>query len=114
VKDFKDRNTDITNRLHYGRPRTAATECNEQNVDELNKLNCVLCEKCPKKKTVILQHDIMKPHNAHPILQTIQKNCWELLPHPPYSPDVAPSDNHLFGPLKYHLRGHLYETGKAV
>jgi hypothetical protein len=42
------------------------------------------------------------------------QNGWELLSHPPYSPDLAPSDYLLFGPLKYHLRGHHYETGQAV
>jgi hypothetical protein len=47
-------------------------------------------------------------------LQIIQKNCWELLLHPPYSPDLAPSDHHLLGPLKDHLRGHHYGTDEAV
>jgi len=27
----------------------------------------------------------------------------EVLPHPPYSPDLAPSDYHLFGPMKKML-----------
>jgi len=30
---------------------------------------------------------------------------YELLPHPPYSPDLAPSDFYLFPKLKEHLRG---------
>jgi histone-lysine N-methyltransferase SETMAR len=38
----------------------------------------------------------------------------ELLSHPPYSPDLASSDYHLFGPLKDHLRGHHDETDEAV
>jgi hypothetical protein len=42
------------------------------------------------------------------------QNGWELLSHPPYSLDLAPSDCHLFGFLKDHLRGHLYETDEAV
>jgi hypothetical protein len=37
------------------------------------------------------------------------QNGWELLFHPPYSPHLAFSDYHLFGPLKYHSRGHHYE-----
>jgi histone-lysine N-methyltransferase SETMAR len=58
------------------------------------------------KKTVILQHDNARPHTARLALQTIRKNGCELLSHPPYSPDLAPSDYHLFGPLKDHLRGY--------
>ena len=30
---------------------------------------------------------------------------FEILPHPPYSPDMAPSDFYLFPKLKSHLRG---------
>jgi hypothetical protein len=50
-------------------------------------------------------------------LHTIQRNGRELFSHPSYGPDVAPSDYHLYVPLKYHLRGHhyeTYETDKAV
>jgi hypothetical protein len=41
-------------------------------------------------------------------------NGWDLLSHLPYSPDLAPSDYHLSGLLKDHLRGHHYETDEAV
>jgi hypothetical protein len=37
------------------------------------------------------------------------QNGWELLSYPLYTPDLAPSDYHLFGPLKDHLRGHHYK-----
>jgi transposase len=83
-------------------------------VKTLNKLRRALHEKRPKKKTAILQHDNARPRIARLTLQTIQKNGWKLLSHPPYSPDLSPSDYHLFGPLKYNLRGHHYETEEAV
>ncbi|GFO36750.1 histone-lysine N-methyltransferase SETMAR [Plakobranchus ocellatus] len=35
---------------------------------------------------------------------------WEILPHPAHSSDLAPSDFHLFGPLKRHLGGMAFET----
>jgi hypothetical protein len=35
--------------------------------------------------------------------ETLQNFKREVLEHPPYSPDLAPSDFHLFGPLKYRL-----------
>jgi hypothetical protein len=42
------------------------------------------------------------------------QNGWELLSHPPYSPDLVPSVYHLFGSLKNHLRGKHYQTDEAV
>jgi transposase len=38
------------------------------------------------------------------------QNSWVLLFHPPYSPDLAPSDYHLFEPLKNRLRGYHHES----
>jgi hypothetical protein len=35
----------------------------------------------------------------------IKELDWEILPHPPYSPDLAPSDYHLFRSLSNNLRG---------
>jgi transposase len=83
-------------------------------VQTLNKLRPALREKRPKKKTVILQHDNARPHTARLTLQTIQKNGWELLSHPPNSPDLAPSDYHLFRLLRDHLTCYYYETDEAV
>jgi hypothetical protein len=36
-----------------------------------------------------------------PYSPRIKERQWELLEHAPYSPHLAPSDFHLFGPLKY-------------
>jgi histone-lysine N-methyltransferase SETMAR len=83
-------------------------------VQTLDKLRRTLREKRQKKKTVILRHEKSRPHTARLTLQTFQKNGWELLSHPPYSLDFAPSDYHLFGPFKDPLRGHHYETDEAV
>ena len=47
--------------------------------------------------------DNAHPHVAARTMTTTQKMKWNVLPHPPYSPDLAPSDYHLFGPLKEHL-----------
>ena len=37
-----------------------------------------------------------------------------MLPHPPYSPDLAPSDFHLFGPLNDALRGTSFEDDRSM
>jgi histone-lysine N-methyltransferase SETMAR len=39
---------------------------------------------------------------------------WELLEHPPYSSDLAPSDFHLFGLLKNHLGGKRFIDDEEV
>jgi len=36
------------------------------------------------------------------------------LPHPPYSPDLTPSDFHLFGPLKEFLVSQQFSTEDEV
>jgi transposase len=42
-------------------------------------------------------------------------NCgFQLLPYPPYSPDLAPSDFVLFPKLKSELRGHHFRTDDEV
>ena len=38
----------------------------------------------------------------------------ELLQHPPYNPDLAPSDFHLFEPLKESLGGIKFENNEDV
>ena len=37
-----------------------------------------------------------------------------MIPHPPYSPDLAPSDYYLFGPMKEALWGNRYGSENNV
>jgi histone-lysine N-methyltransferase SETMAR len=55
-------------------------------------------------KIVLPHHDSARPHAAAATIETIQELNFELLPQPSYSPDLAPSDYHLFGSLKKTLR----------
>jgi len=61
----------------------------------------------PKKRRellttgVCLLHDKARPHPATATVSTIEELGFECIPHPPYSPDLAPSDFHVFGPLKF-------------
>ena len=45
---------------------------------------------------VIFQHDNAWPHVAKVVKETLKALNWNILSHPPYSPDIAPSDYHLF------------------
>lgn len=65
------------------------------------------------KKGVLLLQDNARPHTA--VLNTILvKNMnWELLPYPPYSPDLAPSDYALFPQLKKLLGGQIQHAPRT-
>jgi len=47
-------------------------------------------------------------------LEKIENMGWEVFPCPPYSPDRAPSDYHLFGFVKNQMRGQNYEMKEAL
>lgn len=51
-------------------------------------------------KGVLFQQDNTRPHTAHRTICTLQQLGWELLPYPPCTSILVPSDFHLFGPLK--------------
>jgi len=49
----------------------------------------------------------------HTISQS-KRLTWDILDHPPYSPDHAPSDFHLFLHLKKHLAGKKFDDDDEV
>ena len=44
----------------------------------------------------------------------MEKSTFKRTPHPPYSPDLAPSDFYLFGTIKGKLRGQSFQTREAL
>ncbi len=52
-----------------------------------------------------LQHDNAKPHMANPVVARLEETHVRCVTHPPYSPDLTPSDFFLFPHLKAVLRG---------
>jgi histone-lysine N-methyltransferase SETMAR len=63
---------------------------------------------------VLLQHDNPRLHNARSTVATIQDLSFECLPHPPYSPDLAPSDFHVLGPLKEAMGDKSFRSDEEV
>ena len=63
---------------------------------------------------VILHHDNALSHTSYHVLSTIDNLRYELLRHPPYSPDLAPSDYYLFPLLKEYLKARRYEDRSAL
>ena len=61
------------------------------------------------RKDMILHYDNARPRAALGIRQKIAEVGWEIPSHPPYSPDIAPSDYHLFLSLENFLTGKKNE-----
>ncbi|KAG5305838.1 MOS1T transposase, partial [Pseudoatta argentina] len=86
---------------------------------QLMRLSRALKEKRPlyaqRHDKVILLHDNARPHVAKPVKTYLETLKWEVVPHPPYSPDIAPSDFHLFRSMAHGLadrRFHSYEEAQ--
>jgi histone-lysine N-methyltransferase SETMAR len=63
---------------------------------------------------VILHHDNAPAHTSFLVSSTIHNLKYELLRHPPYSPDLAPSDYFLFPVLKDYLAGRHYNDRSSL
>ena len=55
-------------------------------------------------------HDNAPAHRARQAVETADQCGYEILPHPPYSPDLAPPDFCLFPNLKKSLIGRRFEN----
>jgi histone-lysine N-methyltransferase SETMAR len=56
-------------------------------------------------KDVLLLHDNAPVHNSNVAMEAMHKCGFQMLNHPPYSPDLAPCDYYLFPNMKKDLRG---------
>ena len=63
---------------------------------------------------IVLIHDNACPHSAAATQQILKQFKWDVFDHPPYSPDLAPSDFHLFPELKKWLGGRRFGTNEEL
>jgi len=71
----------------------------------VNELKPAIRSKCwgLLSKRVLLLHNNVHPHMVAHTVDTLCALKFEVLKHPSYSPDLVPSDFHLFGPMKENL-----------
>ena len=81
-----------------------------------HKLLLAIKEKRRGKFTQVplLLHDNEPAHRSHVGQAAILESVFEEMHHPPYSPDMASSDYHMFPNLKQHLRGQRFSTDNEL
>jgi histone-lysine N-methyltransferase SETMAR len=67
-----------------------------------------------EKEGVFLLHDNATPHTLRISEEVISRLGFIQLSHPPYSPDLAPSDLYLFPKLKKHLANKTLSSNEEV
>ena len=99
--------------LDYLEPRqTINCDC---YIVMLTKLEAWISRVRPEKKTTfLLQHDKARPHTSLKTVEHTVNLCWTVTPHPLYSPDLTPSDFHLFRRMKDGLCGQHFPSYNAV
>ena len=63
---------------------------------------------------VIFHQDNTRPHTSLVTHKKLLDTGWEVMPHTPYSLDLAPSDYYLFRSLQNHLNGKIFDSNEAV
>jgi len=90
---------------------------NTKRYQQLIDLNHSLLKKLEYQKRqhkVIFLHDNSPSHTAKPVRYTLEALSWEVLSHATYSPDLAPSDYHLFASTGHALAEQRFGSYEDV
>lgn len=105
---------DMLGVIYYELLKPGETVTGDRYRQQLIRLKRALTEKRPqyanRHESVILQHDNARPHVAIVVKNYLEGQNWEILPHPPYSPDIAPSDYHLFRSMQNALSRQKFRS----
>lgn len=82
----------------------------------LDRLKIEIAEKRPhlKKKKILYHHDNAPAHSSLVAQAKLHEIGFELVPQPPESPDLAPSDFYLFPNLKRWLTGKRFYSNEEL
>ncbi|KAG5318765.1 MOS1T transposase, partial [Pseudoatta argentina] len=118
---FKNNDFELEDKERSGAPKKFQDKELEQLLDEdpsqtLSELGKILQVDDPAMHPHRPQNQTtLRPHVAKPVKTYLETLKWEVLPHPLYSPDIAPSDFHLFRSMAHGLadrRFHSYEEAQ--
>ena len=104
--------------LYYVLLKLGETINGERHRRQLIRLKRAIAEKRPEYATryeaIIFHHDNARPHVAIPVKNYLENSGWEVLPHSPHSPSLAPSDYHLFRSMQNALIGIRFISEQGI
>ena len=104
--------------LYYKLLKPGETINGERYRTKLIRLKRAIAEKRPeyvnRHEAIIFHHDNVRPHVAIPVKNYLENSGWEVSPHPPYSPDPAPSNYHLFWSMQNALTGMWFTSEQGI
>jgi [histone H3]-lysine36 N-dimethyltransferase SETMAR len=104
--------------IWYDLLKPGQTVTSQRYRQQLTGLNNALLEKRPEYQTrqhkVIFLDDNAPPHRAAATKNKVTQLKWEQLPHAAYSPDLAPSDYHLFSSMGHALAEQHFNSYENV
>ena len=62
----------------------------------------------------MLHQDNAPPHTAICVAEFLAEKSIPVVPHPPYSPDLAPCDFWLFPKMKMKMKGNRYDEREDI
>jgi transposase len=81
----------------------------DRYITMLTKLKAQISRVRPEKKTAfLLHHNSARPHASLKTVEHIVNLSWTVVPYPPYGPDLAPTDFHLFRLIKDDYVGNIF------
>jgi hypothetical protein len=82
---------------------------NKDYSDLLSKIGPNCSKLQGKQDRIYFLHDSARRHIAKSMREKLLKLGWVTVPHPPYSPDLAPTDYHLYRSLSNHLHEKKFD-----
>lgn len=103
--------------IHYKFLKAGETITSEKYCSELEVALEKLKEMVPSlvnRKGVIILQDNARPHVSSLTMHKLNQLNIEMLPHPPYSPDLSPTDFHFFKHVDYFIRNKTFADQRSV
>lgn len=109
---------DQTGVVYYEVLESNQTVSADLYVGQLDKLAKALVEKRGSKaqthNKVLFHDDNARPHRANITKNKVEELGWDRFDRPPYSPDLAPSDYHLFRSMQTDLYEKRFRNAEEV